>query len=348
MSEAILSEIFRKSLTGVHSHNQIEYLWHAGEPLTAGLAFYEKAVEFQKKHNINAVQITNSIQTNGTLIDQAWVDFFKSNDFHVGVSIDGPQFINDRNRLSWGLKSTFQSTLQGINILQNNKVPFGVVSVLTDFSLDYPDEMYEFYRENKIASLAFNIEEAENVNLVSSLKKVDEHYIIAKYKRFINRFYYLCNRDNVVKLREFNDAKIAIKKRLNNINYVRTTLETTDGAILSVSKDGNITPYSPEFSGSKSSEYENFIIGNILSSDIEQLYHSEIYNKIKDAVKKSQMRCAHECKFYALCGGGSFSNKYSEHQTLDVSETLTCKLHIKSLNEIVIENLNRTSLNPLS
>ena len=75
----------------------VTFCWHGGEPLLAGLDFYEKAVAIQNRYRGNK-QIENSLQTNGLLITPEWCDFFRSNNFLIGLSLDGPKDIHDAYR----------------------------------------------------------------------------------------------------------------------------------------------------------------------------------------------------------------------------------------------------------
>ena len=76
---------------------QIMFVWHAGEPLIAGLDFYKKTVDLQRQY-ANGKQIENVLQTNGMLIDEAWCRFFAEHRFLIGISIDGPASVHDAYR----------------------------------------------------------------------------------------------------------------------------------------------------------------------------------------------------------------------------------------------------------
>jgi sulfatase maturation enzyme AslB (radical SAM superfamily) len=68
--------------------------------------------------------VAHSFQTNGTLIDEAWCAFFAEERVNVGVSVDGPKHLHDRNRLTRSGRGTFDKTIAGIRLLRRNGVPF--------------------------------------------------------------------------------------------------------------------------------------------------------------------------------------------------------------------------------
>ncbi|GAI93409.1 unnamed protein product, partial [marine sediment metagenome] len=55
------------------------FIWQGGEPTLIGVEFYENAFELQHRYNIDNKNITNAIQTNGTLINKGWATFLKAN-----------------------------------------------------------------------------------------------------------------------------------------------------------------------------------------------------------------------------------------------------------------------------
>ena len=109
--------------------------WHAGEPLTAKISFYKKALQYIQKHNKNNIKYTNNIQTNGVLIDDEWCEFFKAHNFSIGLSVDGPDFIHNKFRLNWANKGTHHLVQKGINKLKEHKIPINGICVLTKESL---------------------------------------------------------------------------------------------------------------------------------------------------------------------------------------------------------------------
>ncbi|HOO43181.1 MAG TPA: anaerobic sulfatase maturase [Bacteroidales bacterium] len=125
--------------------DEISFCWHGGEPLLAGLDFFKKAVSFQKKYNPGK-QISNSLQTNGTLINREWVDFFLENNFLVGVSIDGPQAIHDTYRRNKRGQGTYKEVLKGIEMMYKDKVQYNTLTTVNHVNQEYGKEIYLFLK----------------------------------------------------------------------------------------------------------------------------------------------------------------------------------------------------------
>ena len=86
----------------------VQFNWHGGEPTIAGLDFYRKAVELQKKYCPAGVQCWNNIQTNGVLLNDEWCRFIAENHFDVGLSIDGIERVHDKYRRTAGDEGSFR------------------------------------------------------------------------------------------------------------------------------------------------------------------------------------------------------------------------------------------------
>ena len=138
--------------------------------MRAAAPLLQEAIAILERHNTLGVRVDHSFQTNGTLIDAEWCAFIKSHNVRIGVSVDGPAFLHDRFRRTRGGKGTHTRVIQGMELLRSEGIPFHVITVLTGASLDYPDELYEFYRQYGISSVGFNVEEIEGPHRHSSLE----------------------------------------------------------------------------------------------------------------------------------------------------------------------------------
>src|SRR5262249_20043387 len=105
---------------------EVEFTWQGGEPTLMGLAFFERAVALQRRYAKGKV-IRNTLQTNGTLLDDEWCAFLAREGFLVGLSLDGPRAINDAARPDKRGRSSFDDTLHGVRALQRHGVEFNVL-----------------------------------------------------------------------------------------------------------------------------------------------------------------------------------------------------------------------------
>jgi uncharacterized protein len=123
----------------------VTFNWHGGEPLTAGIDFFRRAMEFQKKY-AGDKRIDNTIQTNGTLITEEWCELFRENNFLVGVSIGGPRDIHDTFRLDKGGNPTFDKVVTGIETMKRERVEFNTLSTVNRLSEGRGAEVYRFLK----------------------------------------------------------------------------------------------------------------------------------------------------------------------------------------------------------
>jgi len=138
-----------------YSYPQSVFAFQGGEPTLAGLPFFEQLVEFQKQYGRGGQAVSNSLQTNAVLIDQSWCDFFRSYQWLLGVSLDGPEEINDLYRFNKEGRGTWRRVIQSVELLQKNRVDFNILCVLSQANVERPRELYRFYRSLGIDNLQF-------------------------------------------------------------------------------------------------------------------------------------------------------------------------------------------------
>lgn len=337
MPDSILSTTIKKVLESELVQDRIEFLWHAGEPLLAGIDFYQRAVELVKQYNSREIIIRQKLQTNALSINDEWCKFFLENKFAVGVSIDGPAFLHDANRKDWGGHSSHAKAMNGYELLKKYRINAGALCVLTKESLKYPEEIITFFAENGFPSVGFNLEEAENANEKSSLEN-DLEGSIKDLRRFMSVAFDLQqNKYPHLRIREMSRVYEILAEKRRNTNFYRIPPEIPPLNMLTIQKNGDITTYCPEFAGAKSVEYNNFVIGNILTDELYNLHTSPWFVKLANDVKKSIEMCASSCRYFDLCGSAPISNKYSENKTLLSTETVSCKLTYQVMPDVFIE-----------
>ena len=138
-----------------YSYPNSIFAFQGGEPTLAGLPFFEKLVEFQKKHGRNGQSVSNSLQTNAVLLDRNWCELFRSYNWLLGVSLDGPEEVNDRYRFNKEGRGTWKKVVASIELLQSEKVEFNVLCVLSQANAGRPKELYRFFRRLGIDNMQF-------------------------------------------------------------------------------------------------------------------------------------------------------------------------------------------------
>jgi uncharacterized protein len=114
---------------------QCSFSFQGGEPTLIGLPFYRRLIELQQHYKTeykkDGLVINNVIQTNGLLLDDEWCDFFRSNHFLVGLSLDGDKDIHDANRQDAQGKGTYNRVLKAARLLDRQGVDFNILCVVT-------------------------------------------------------------------------------------------------------------------------------------------------------------------------------------------------------------------------
>jgi uncharacterized protein len=146
MDEALL-ERYVEQYIHAQAAKEIIFAWQGGEPTLMGLEFFRKAVALQHKYRRPGDIIQNTLQTNGTLLDDEWASLFKENNFLIGVSLDGPAPLHDVYRTDRGGKPTHARVMKGIELLKKHRVDFNILCCVHAGNADQPLEVYRFLRD---------------------------------------------------------------------------------------------------------------------------------------------------------------------------------------------------------
>lgn len=129
--------------------------WQGGEPTLAGLRFFERVVALEAHYARPGTTISNAMQTNGVLLNDAWGSFLKTYNFLVGVSLDGPPEIHDRRRTYKNGRGSFDHVMRGIEVLRRHGVTFNILCVLGPHNIDQPRALMRFYRQQGFSHVQF-------------------------------------------------------------------------------------------------------------------------------------------------------------------------------------------------
>lgn len=307
-------------------------LWHGGEPLSCGLRKFRELVAPFSHLRIQG-RVRHSLQTNATLITSAWCQFFKDEQFRVGVSLDGTEGHNS-NRLGWNNKSSFSAARRGIEELRRNGIKFGIITVVNQQNIDDPEGLYNFLLSLGACGLNFNIEEREGLNQLAA--DLDPQQV----RIFWRRLFAAWRANPIIPIREFENG---LGWMLGVCNGPQKAVPRPGDIWPTVSASGDVVVLSPEFMGAKKNEVTQFIVGNVLKDSLREIVKRCRTAKYVQDYFAGKSACQISCSYYSYCGGGQPSNKYFELGTLNGTETAHCR----NTRQAVIDTLLSALSDPL-
>jgi uncharacterized protein len=332
-----LSNLFSQVFASGWVRDCLSVVWHAGEPMVLPVQFYRNAFRIIEALKPAELPVAHSFQTNGTLIDEAWCDFFAEQHVNVGVSIDGPRRLHDRNRLTRAGRGTFDKAIAGIRLLRRKRVPFHVISVLSLDSMLAPREMFDFYVAEGIEQVCFNVEESEGDHISQSFA---DSSIEAAYYRFLNEFWRLSAAmpGKITFIREIEHALQQVI-RPKDAPFSNQLVEPF--AITSMDWAGNISTFSPELLGLKNAQYGDFLLGNINHDALVDMPRRTNFTRMLEDIEAGVAMCRESCEYFSVCGGGEPVNKLAENGTFLSTETTYCRLTKMRATDLVLDALER-------
>jgi uncharacterized protein len=126
---------------------EVSVSYQGGEPTLMGLEFFARSVELAAEFKGPRQTVLHTIQTNGTLLDDAWGVFLAQHHFLVGLSIDGPRAMHDAYRVDKGGKPTFDRVLRGWDVLRRHGVEWNALTTVNSANADHGLAVYRFLRD---------------------------------------------------------------------------------------------------------------------------------------------------------------------------------------------------------
>jgi uncharacterized protein len=337
VADETLRNLFSQVFASGWAAEGLSVVWHAGEPMVLPIGFYRRVFALIDELKPAGLDVKHSFQTNGTLIDDAWCEFITETGINVGVSIDGPRHLHDRNRVTRAGRGTFDKAIAGVRNLNRHGVPFHVISVLTSESLVAPREMFDFYLAEGIEHVCFNVEESEGDHRSSSFAEAG---IEDAYYNFLSEFWRLsaAHPGRLRFIREIDDAQRNIfrPKDAGFFNQLATPF-----AITSMDWTGNIATFSPELLGLKSPLYDDFVLGNINRDRLVDLADRPLLARMTADIDAGVALCRERCEYFSVCGGGEPVNKLFENGSFATAETTYCRMTKMRATDLVLDRLER-------
>ena len=147
MSESLLGT-YLTQLLRAHPDGEVVVALQGGEPTLMGVEFVRRTSQLARAVAGPQQQVLVTMQTNGTLLDDAWGAMLAEEGVLVGLSIDGPREWHDAYRVDKGGKPTFDRVMAGLDVLRRHDVEWNALTTVHAANGDHGREVYTFLRDD--------------------------------------------------------------------------------------------------------------------------------------------------------------------------------------------------------
>jgi uncharacterized protein len=307
MSEDTL-EAYIQQLIAAHRSSEVTVAWQGGEPTLMGLPFYRRAIELQNQYRRPGMSFENTMQTNGTLLDDAWCEFFKENNFLIGLSLDGPRQLHDAYRVDKAGRPTFDRVMRGLRLLQKHEVETNILVTVNRITGDYPIEIYRFLRDEVGTEWIQFIPVIERMNpdghnLIQSGDKVSPRSVRPEqYGRFLIQVFDEWVHNDVGKI-FVQTFEAALGNWMRRPTSGMCVFDKTCGYGLALEHNGDL--YSCDHFVEP-----GYLLGNIKEENMLELIGSERQYKFGQDKLDTLPKYCRECPVLFACNGECPKNRF--------------------------------------
>jgi uncharacterized protein len=346
-----LSKYFSKILSSRLLGDRLIVSWHSGEPLVLGPRYYEAAVDaitrLKEEFCPPGFKIFHDIQTNGTLLDEDWCDFFRKYQdvFTVGISCDGPAHMHDAYRTDWRNAGTFERTRKGMELLIKHEIKFSLIAVVSPRTLDHPDEFFDFFYSYRshISEIRFNLlDQFLDSGELSYSDSSPKYYSFLK--RLLDRIESCESKEEILNIKNFSYFYNRLFTSSEERKKKTASYMSLPFRAFNIAANGDVSTF---YAGVTVDECEDIygdnrglVIGNIDIQSIDEIMQSAKLAQIASDFKRSHSSCESECPYFDLCPGGYNLVKFKRYGTFDVAETPECKIQVKVFTDALMDHMN--------
>jgi len=306
MSDKVLENYIRQLIEAHHSP-QVTVAWQGGEPTLMGINFYRRAIELQEKYRKPGMVFENTMQTNGTLLDDEWCRFFKENNFLIGISIDGPRELHDAYRVDKKGNGTFDQVMKGLGLLQKHGVEYNVLTTVNRANADYPLEVYRFLRDEartdwmQFIPVVNRIDEEGHILYQKGFKVSNNSVLPEQFGSFLSCIFDEWVRNDVGKV--FVQTFEASARKWMGMPSGMCVFEETCGIGLALEHNGDL--YSCDHFVEP-----DYLLGNIMKKEINELATSEKQYRFGQDKRNTLPQVCRECEVLFACQGECPKNRF--------------------------------------
>ncbi len=302
MSDKVLLEYTRQTIEA-HCVPEVTFAWQGGEPTLMGRNFFEKAIAIQKRYGKPGLVINNTIQTNGTLLDDRWCEFFRKHRFLVGISIDGPRELHDACRTDAAGKGTFDRVMKGIAYLKKHRVDFNILCTVNAVNGDHPGEVYRFFRDEIKAQFIQFIPVVQRASESGAVTPLSVGPV--QYGKFLSGVFDEWVRHDVAQV-YVQHFDLALANWYGEPHGI-CVFSPACGQSMVIEHNGDI--YSCDHFVDR-----DHLLGNIMTSPVRELVNSHRQSQFGWSKKAGLPGFCRKCRFLFACNGECPKNRFTMTQ----------------------------------
>jgi len=301
--------------------SNVQFVWHGGEPLLAGLDFFEHVVALQQRYGQSWQCFDNVMQSNGTLVDEDWIAFFQKHKFGIGVSLDGDSEAHDCNRRLVTGGQTHQVVSEKFRLLRQHGCGGGVCAVVSRDSLGRAQDIVDYFVSKGVPEFDFLpcIGDLANPSSIRKAISADEYasFMVSAF----DRWFELDNPD--VSVRFFTNI---IAMLLGGTSDFCQFTPVKCRNYLAIDYTGDVYPCD-NFIGE-----ERWKLGSLLDNELTILLSGDRRREFLRKMDTLDPDCK-KCQWLRVCWGGCTYHRYmSDHELR--RKSVFCKARKKIISHI--------------
>jgi len=334
MSIEVAKHIIDELLRHNNSDQITQLIWHGGEPMLAGLKFYQSICSYIRA-SYPQHKVENLIQTNATLLNDEWVKFFLAEDFKVGISLDGWQMLHDACRKTKGGKGSYDVVIENVLRARGQGLITGFICVLTRNNIQYIREIYEYFYDHKFD---FNFH-----SITSLTPEMDDQLSIttSEFAEATKLFFDL----------GFYQPEPRVTSVNPTLHYVRSLLLGTASGYCVMAENCAEEYFSVEPNGQVSAcdrfaGNTKLSFGNIAESSLDEIMKSPVRQEFLDRWQILNEGLCKDCEWSSVCHGGCPHEAYAKNGTV-LSQDPNCDAYksiFKHVSDTISMELNKDEM----
>ncbi|MCG7409717.1 anaerobic sulfatase maturase [Paenibacillus sp. ACRRX] len=295
IEDKLLERVIRQMMH--ECEGSVSFAWQGGEPLLAGLSFFQRVVQLQALYALPNTTISNAVQTNGTLIDEHWAAFFRRYSVLVGVSLDGPEEIHDKRRRTGSDRGSYRRVMAGVSALKQAEVDFNILTVIHEDNVGQAAMLMDWLEENEFRHVQFipcmNFS-AQDVDAKGQYRITPQQY-----------GQFLCEAFD----RWYNDGRPGLSVRMFD-NWLQKLIGSEPElcihqqecpSVLVLEQNGDAYPCDFFI-------HERYRLGNCNEDTLVQLLEEQRWSMFRSLQLRMSSPCM-TCRYLHYCGGGCPRNR---------------------------------------